>query len=102
MTSGTWARGSLRAAGGPLPLRPPHPPHLRRRVQGRKLLRIFSVARLPRAGQGMDRHADLQELRSTAKASERADRSLVSEGNEAGPDSELQFYVVAGVGFEPT
>ena len=50
----------------------------------------------------MYRHADLQELRSTAKASERADRFLVSEGNETGPDSDLQFYVVAGVGFEPT
>jgi hypothetical protein len=102
MTSGTRARWSPPAAGGPLPLRPPHPPHLRRRVQGRKLLRIFSVARLPRAGQGMDRHAGLQELRSTAKASERADRSLVSEGNETDPHSDLQFYVVAGVGFEPT
>jgi hypothetical protein len=71
-----------RAAGGPLPLQPPHPPHLRRRVQGRKLLRVFSVARLSRAGQGMDRHADLQELRSTAHASGRADHSQVSEGNE--------------------
>ena len=43
MTSGTRARGSPPAAGGPLPLGPPDPPHLRRRVQGRKLLRIFSV-----------------------------------------------------------
>jgi hypothetical protein len=67
MTSGTRARGSLRATGGPLPLRPPHPPHLRRRVQGRKLLRVFSAARLPRAGLGMGRQADLQELRSRAR-----------------------------------
>jgi hypothetical protein len=37
-----------------------------------------------------------------AKASERADHSLVSEGNETGTGSDLQFYVVAGVGFEPT
>jgi hypothetical protein len=46
--------------------------------QGRKLLRVFSVARLP--GKGMDRHADLQELRSTTKASGRANHSwLVRE-----------------------
>ena len=68
MTSGTRARGSPRAADGPLPLQPPHSPNLQRRVQGRKPLRVFSVARLPRAGQGLDRHADLQELRSMAKA----------------------------------
>jgi hypothetical protein len=40
----------------------------------------------------MDRHADLQELRSMAKASERADRFLVSEGNETSTSSELRFY----------
>jgi hypothetical protein len=50
----------------------------------------------------MDRHADLQALRSMAKASERADRSLVSEGNEASTSFELRLYLVAGVGFEPT
>ena len=87
---------------GSLPLQPPHPPHLRRRVQGRKLLRVFSVARLSSAGQGVDRHADLQELGSMANASERADRSLVSVGNETGTVSDLRVYVVAGVGFEPT
>jgi hypothetical protein len=50
----------------------------------------------------MDRHADLQELRSKWKASGRTDLSLLSEGNEASTSSELRFYVVAGVGFEPT
>jgi hypothetical protein len=102
MISGTRARGSPSAAGGPLPLLPPHLPHLRRRVQDRKRLRVFSVVRLSRAGKGMDRHADLQELRSTWKASGRTDLSLLSEGNEASTSSELRFYVVAGVGFEPT
>jgi hypothetical protein len=86
---------------GPLPLRPPHPPRPRRRVLGRKRLRVFSVARPSRAGQGMDRLADLQELRRMWKASERTDLCLLSEGNEASTTSELRFYVVAGVGFEP-
>ena len=102
MISGTRARGSPSAAGGPLPLLPPHPPHLRRRVQGRERLRVFSVARLSRAGQGVDRLADLQELRSMWEASGRPDLSLLSEGNEVSTSSELRFYVVAGVGFEPT
>ena len=50
----------------------------------------------------MDRLADLQELRSTWKASEPTDLSLLSEGNEVSTSSELRLYVVAGVGFEPT
>jgi hypothetical protein len=50
----------------------------------------------------MDRHADLQELRSKWKASGRTDLALLSEGNEASTSPELRFYVVAGVGFEPT
>jgi len=60
------------------------------------------VARLSRALQGMDRHAELQELRSMWKASARTDLFLLSEGNEVSTTSELRLYVVAGVGFEPT
>src|ERR1039457_1553609 len=95
------ARGPPPAAGGPLPLRPPHPPHLRRRVQGRKLLRVFSVAQPSRPGALSVRRADLQKLRNPAKAPGCPDLFLLSEGNEAGTSSELRFYVVAGVGFEP-
>jgi hypothetical protein len=50
----------------------------------------------------MDRHAELQELRSMWKASARTDLFLLSEGNEVSTTSELRLYVVAGVGFEPT
>jgi len=60
------------------------------------------VTRLSRARQGTDRHADLQELRGMWKASGRTDLSLLSEGNEVSTSSELRFYMVAGVGFEPT
>src|SRR5260370_8530220 len=97
MNSGPGARGPLRGAAGSLPLRPPHPPHLRRRVQGRILLRVFSVARLSRAGLGIGRQADLQELRSMWKASERTYRSLPSEGNEASTSSHLPLYILARI-----
>ena len=67
-----------RAAGGPLPLQPPHPPHLRRRVQGRKLLRVFSVAQASRPGALLARRADLQKLRNPAKAPGCPDLFLLS------------------------
>jgi hypothetical protein len=91
MTSGTLARGSPPAVGGPLPLGPPHPPHLRRRIQGRKLLRVFSVAQPSRPGTLSARRADLQKLRSSAKAPGYPDLFLLSEGNEADTSSELRF-----------
>jgi hypothetical protein len=50
----------------------------------------------------MGRHADLQKLVNTANTSERADHSLVSEGDEADASSDLMLLLVAGVGFEPT
>jgi len=60
------------------------------------------VARLSRAWRGLDQRADLPELRSMWKASGRTNLSLLSEGNKASTSPELRFYVVAGVGFEPT
>jgi hypothetical protein len=48
------------------------------------------------------RWADLQKLRNPAKAPGCPDLFLLSEGNEADISSELRFYMVAGVGFEPT
>ncbi len=102
MTSGTRARGSRPAAGGPPPLRPLHPPHLRWRIQGRNFS-AYSPWRshLPPA-RSSARRADLQKLRNPAKAPGCPDLFLLSEGNAADTSSELQFCVVAGVGFEPT
>ena len=102
MTSAPWLAGPRERSADRCLCERHTPLHRRRRAQGRKLLRVFSVARLSRAGQGTDRHADLQELRSIAKASGRANPSMLSEGNETGTSSDLQVYIVAGVGFEPT
>jgi hypothetical protein len=102
MTSGALARGSQPTVGGPMPLWAPHPLHLRQRVQGRKLLRVFSVAQASRRGALLARRADLQKLRNPAKAPGCPDHFLLSEGNEADTSFDLRLYVVAGVGFEPT
>jgi hypothetical protein len=102
MTSGTQARGPRPAAGGPLPLRPPHP----RTCGGASRAANFSAyspwrSHLPPA-RSSARRADLQKLRNPAKAPGCPDLFLLSEGNEASTSSELRFYWVAGVGFEPT
>ncbi len=66
MTSGTRARGPRQRPADRCLWGRRTPMHRGARPRPERL-RVFSVARLSRALQGMDRHAELQELRSMWK-----------------------------------
>ena len=88
----------------PLGVLPRNLPH-RAAFSGLELLRVFSVTQHLTPATASARPGDLQKPANAGNAGNadgNADRAPLRASNEAYSRSDLQLYVVAGVGFEPT